>query len=655
MPASERIPGFAWGRITTVLRSPALALITMLGCVGEMDPQPFAGAPAAVPSPSGGNLLQDCDPPLVLPADNIARFWVCGQKLRFVRTTGTPAMEAALLAAGAEWNGAILAPGGTSLNLPRFRVSGEPTAPSDWVLDVINTGGAGSMWCGTVTGQGGVEVSETNPPREVRIAMGECGALADVARHELAHVLGLNEAWHKPMPTAVMGHCAVAITSTSAILGRTLCPHLRDLLYLSYGVVSGTFDPSRHIVTSLSSVSSLNLLAGQVVSAAPSGIEVLDANYSLCFPASTIVDWWRSCGGYQPPPGYSFQYVSSNPAVATVHPSTGLVTGIQAGVTNITISVQSLPANLQATPTLTGNLVSVRVFQPSQVVITAGEGVTSPAGTAVMPPPTVRVLEADGLTGVPGVAVTFGSASGGSTLSGTNVITNASGYASVGAWVLGPTAGAYTMSAVVNASISPNTRIFHATATAPSTIFCPEPSCAPVTAAYISHFTNADCTGIESYYTPYFGSDGVRRSWDGAGRTGNLVGTVSNKSWKQNDGGGDGTGCRRNAWPGGNSLPGFVTVYRAVCGEASCVGLGGAYISHFTNANCTGVESYYTPYFAGDGIRRSWDGAGIAGTSVHSVTNKSWKRNDGGGDGSGCRVNAWPSGNPLPGFVTIYR
>ncbi|HSU15514.1 hypothetical protein [Longimicrobium sp.] len=85
---------------------------------------------------------------------------------------------------------------------------------------------------------------------------------------------------------------------------------------------------------------------------------------------------------------------------------------------------------------------------------------------------------------------------------------------------------------------------------------CGEASCTPVTAAYISHYTGADCTGTESYYTAYFGSDGVRRSWDGKGLAGTTLRTVTNRSYR------DSSGACNNAWPGGNTLSNFVTIYR---------------------------------------------------------------------------------------------
>jgi hypothetical protein len=104
------------------------------------------------------------------------------------------------------------------------------------------------------------------------------------------------------------------------------------------------------------------------------------------------------------------------------------------------------------------------------------------------------------------------------------------------------------------------------------------------------------------------------------------------------------------------NIAGELTSNSYVCGEASCVPLlGTTHISHYTGANCTGTESYYTPYDSGttspnpDGKRSSWDGLGIAGTIYHTQTNRSYRASN------GVCVNAWPYGNTLPYFVTIYR
>lgn len=84
------------------------------------------------------------------------------------------------------------------------------------------------------------------------------------------------------------------------------------------------------------------------------------------------------------------------------------------------------------------------------------------------------------------------------------------------------------------------------------------------------------------------------------------------------------------------------------CGEVACVAAQAAYISHFTGTGCTGTESYYLPY---DGYAyqcRPWNGTGQCGTIRRTVTNRSYRYN-------GTCYNAWPSGNTLSDFVTVYR
>lgn len=196
--------------------------------------------------------------------------------------------------------------------------------------------------------------------------------------------------------------------------------------------------------------------------------------------------------------------------------------------------------------------------------------------------------------------------------------------------------GASTLQVVANGIPSNPVAV---TVVQPQTVGCPETTCTLVQNAYISHFTGANCTGAEHYYTPYFSSDGTRRSWDGKGFYGSTLSTVTNISWKGTDG-----QCH-NDWPSGNTLSGFVAIYR----DTQFTPVQAAYISHFTDANCTGQESYYTPYFGSDGIRRSWNGLGSVGSILYTATNKSWKGSDG-----QCH-NDWPNGNSLSGFVHIYR
>ena len=92
----------------------------------------------------------------------------------------------------------------------------------------------------------------------------------------------------------------------------------------------------------------------------------------------------------------------------------------------------------------------------------------------------------------------------------------------------------------------------------------------------------------------------------------------------------------------------LTAVSHAACGEASCVASQGTYISHFTGAGCTGTESYYLPYNGYGYQCRTWNGTGDCGTIHRTVTNRSYRYN-------GTCYDAWPSGNTLSDFVTVYR
>ena len=87
----------------------------------------------------------------------------------------------------------------------------------------------------------------------------------------------------------------------------------------------------------------------------------------------------------------------------------------------------------------------------------------------------------------------------------------------------------------------------------------------------------------------------------------------------------------------------------AACGEASCVPAQGTYISHFTGPNCDGTESYYLPYNNWGYQCRPGNGTGDCGTIRRTVTNRSYYYQ------GQCHPNAWPNGNTLNDFVTVYR
>jgi hypothetical protein len=170
---------------------------------------------------------------------------------------------------------------------------------------------------------------------------------------------------------------------------------------------------------------------------------------------------------------------------------------------------------------------------------------------------------------------------------------------------------------------------------------CGEASCVSSQGTYISHFTGAGCSGTEYYYLPYDSYGYQCRPGEGARECGTTQYTVTAHSYLYN-------GTCYDAWPSGNTLSEFVRVYPQTCGESSCNSAQAAYISHFTGTGCTGIESYYLPYDSYGYVCRSGDGGGECGTTQHTVTNRSYRYN-------GTCYDAWPSGNTLSQFVTIYR
>src|SRR5206468_3004453 len=81
----------------------------------------------------------------------------------------------------------------------------------------------------------------------------------------------------------------------------------------------------------------------------------------------------------------------------------------------------------------------------AHLVVLSGNNQTATVG-AMVAPPTV-ILEDDFNNPVAGVSVTFAVASGGGSVTGGTTVTNSSGSAAVGSWVLGTSPGANTLTA----------------------------------------------------------------------------------------------------------------------------------------------------------------------------------------------------------------
>jgi hypothetical protein len=144
------------------------------------------------------------------------------------------------------------------------------------------------------------------------------------------------------------------------------------------------------------------------------------------------------------------------PATLTLQPVTGALTP---GTYTATIPVQSGVAS-NSPQTLT---VTFTVASQQTVVAFVGNNQTGLVGFALNIRPGVR-LTGPGNTPVPNVSVTFIVASGGGSVTGATVNTNASGVAQVGSWILGGSAGPNTLTATVaGAGIAGNPVTFTAT------------------------------------------------------------------------------------------------------------------------------------------------------------------------------------------------
>ena len=99
---------------------------------------------------------------------------------------------------------------------------------------------------------------------------------------------------------------------------------------------------------------------------------------------------------------------------------------------------------------------------PATLAIATGDGQSAATGALVTGPVCVVVTDAGG-SPLPGIAVTWGSVTGGGSITGASQTTGAGGIATLGSWMLGPTTGANTITCT---SAGLNSVTFTATATA---------------------------------------------------------------------------------------------------------------------------------------------------------------------------------------------
>ena len=92
------------------------------------------------------------------------------------------------------------------------------------------------------------------------------------------------------------------------------------------------------------------------------------------------------------------------------------------------------------------------------ISVVSGDGQTARINSAVSVAPSVVVKDQNG-SPMAGVSVSFTVSAGGGTVSGGSQTTNASGIATAGAWTVGKTPGANTLSATASGGANPSTQI----------------------------------------------------------------------------------------------------------------------------------------------------------------------------------------------------
>ncbi len=170
----------------------------------------------------------------------------------------------------------------------------------------------------------------------------------------------------------------------------------------------------------------------------------------------------------QPLPGVTVAFAADNGG--TVNPASAVtdVNGIAAtqwklgnaaGPNVLTSTAGGVSTTITATAT---------AGRAANVALVAGNNQTVPASAAAPIAPSVRVTDAFNNL-VAGAPVSFTALSGGGRVTGGLVTTNAQGIATVGSWIMGPTAGEQTLAARVEENgVSNNPVLFTATATAPT-------------------------------------------------------------------------------------------------------------------------------------------------------------------------------------------
>jgi hypothetical protein len=236
---------------------------------------------------------------------------------------------------------------------------------------------------------------------------------------------------------------------------------------------------------------------------------------------------------------------------------------------------------------------------PSTITANSSTTLTGVAGSVVSPSPSIIVKDQNG-TALAGVAVTFGVTSGGGSVSGGAVTSDASGIATVGSWTLGTTAGANVLSASV-ASLTAVTFTATATAGAAATMTKTagdNQSGAPGTAVAVPpSVTVNDAHGNpKSNIVVTFAVASGGGSVAGGSATTNASGVATVGSWTL--GGSAGSNTLTASTPGVASVTFTATGANPNCGVATAHTLGTVTSGTLSTSDCQLSDGTYVDFFS---------------------------------------------------------
>ncbi|HVC87411.1 MAG TPA: Ig-like domain-containing protein [Gaiellaceae bacterium] len=227
------------------------------------------------------------------------------------------------------------------------------------------------------------------------------------------------------------GTYTATLTSSTTAHGVSVTGTLDGSALTSSAAVTYAPGPAATLAFGVAPPASVS--AGQTMSPSLT-VEVLDANGNLVSSSASIT-----------------LAIGTNPASGTLSgTTTRTASGGVATFNDLSLDKAgagyTLVASSGSLAGATSTPVTVNPAAASTIAVSAGNAQTATVNTTVATAPAVLITDAYG-NPVPGVSVTFATASGGGSVTGANPTSGANGIATVGSWTLGTNAGSNSLTA----------------------------------------------------------------------------------------------------------------------------------------------------------------------------------------------------------------